>query len=162
MPSIRELNGVLNRIGNFNPTQFEQDFDNRLILQKTIYLLQAFGLNVGYSFNWYLRGPYSPDLSRTTYLVASNYDPEASAQFCDEKSEKRFCEFLAFIGTKKNDQVWLETVASIHFLANLYGEKNEAEVYARVSRKMGQLSRQRFVEAWNYLCRTGLLSTTIS
>ncbi len=42
----------------------EQDtFDNRLILQKAIYILQASGLNFGYRYSWYIRGPYCPDVT---------------------------------------------------------------------------------------------------
>jgi len=32
-------------------------FDERLALQKTIYLAQQMGVPLGYQFSWYLRGP---------------------------------------------------------------------------------------------------------
>ncbi len=38
----------------------------RVILQKKVYLLQELGVDIGYSYNWYLKGPYSPGL--TTYV----------------------------------------------------------------------------------------------
>lgn len=42
----------------------EQDtFDNRLILQKAIYILQASGINFGYRYSWYIKGPYCPDVT---------------------------------------------------------------------------------------------------
>lgn len=50
-------------------------FNSRLILQKTVYLLEEAGIRLGYSFNWYLRGPYSPGLTRDLYdLNASSED----------------------------------------------------------------------------------------
>lgn len=42
-------------------------FSDRLAMQKSIYLSQEFGINLGYFFRWYLHGPYSPSLSRDAY-----------------------------------------------------------------------------------------------
>jgi len=47
-------------------------FDSRLILQKTVYLIEEAGIRLGYSFNWHLRGPYSPALTRDLFDLASN------------------------------------------------------------------------------------------
>jgi uncharacterized protein YwgA len=38
-------------------------FNDRLRVQKVIYLLQYFGLPTKWNFSWYLRGPYAPDLT---------------------------------------------------------------------------------------------------
>lgn len=38
----------------------KNNFDDRLRLQKYVYLIQRLGLSLGYRFNEYLRGPYSP------------------------------------------------------------------------------------------------------
>jgi uncharacterized protein YwgA len=163
LPSIRELNGLLNRIGNFDPDEFEEDFDSRLILQKTIYLLQAFGLNLGYRYSWYLRGPYSSELAHATYSVANCYDDEATIKFSNKNDETRFRKFLVFLGNKKDNQEWMETTASIHFLAKLYGEQNDALVFEMVRDKMGsQLSRTHFAEIWNKLWLNGLLAMEIT
>ncbi|MDA4110945.1 MAG: hypothetical protein OK439_00290 [Thaumarchaeota archaeon] len=42
-------------------------FQHRLKLQKVIYLLQQYGLQTRWGFNWYLRGPYSPELAHALY-----------------------------------------------------------------------------------------------
>lgn len=52
------------------PFQLET-FEDRLILQKAIYLAQAAGVRLGYYFRWYLRGPYCPALTADAYAVAS-------------------------------------------------------------------------------------------
>jgi len=63
--TLKEL-GVSSDISGFN---------SRLILQKTVYLLEEAGIRLGYSFSWYLRGPYSPGLTRDLYdLNASSED----------------------------------------------------------------------------------------
>src|SRR5437762_1233304 len=67
-------------------------FDDRLILQKSVYLAQAAGIQLGYHFQWYLRGPYSPMLTKDAFAI----DAEASRQATssqewklDEESSKR-------------------------------------------------------------------------
>src|SRR3989442_1336381 len=45
------------------------DFPSRLSLQKTIYLVQAAGVDLGYSYSWYLRGPYSSALTRDAFAL---------------------------------------------------------------------------------------------
>lgn len=44
-------------------------FDDRLILQKVVYLLQESGLEMGYRYHWYLRGPYSTGLTDDAYFL---------------------------------------------------------------------------------------------
>lgn len=158
MPNTKILNGLVNRIGNFDPNEYKNSFDTRLILQKTIYLLQAFGLNIGFHYNWYLRGPYSPDLTRVAYEVVDSYDDEIVAEFDNAQDEERFSHFLQFIENKKNDHYKMEAVASIHFLAKLYGEKNEGLVFEEVRQKMRRLDHKTFTCFWDELCQNGLFS----
>ena len=51
-------------------------FDDRIICQKKIFLLQSLGTDLGYTYNWYVHGPYSPSLKNYVYnnleLLASN------------------------------------------------------------------------------------------
>ncbi len=42
-------------------------FEDKLVLQKTICLLELMGVRIGYSFSLYIRGPYSPDLTEDIY-----------------------------------------------------------------------------------------------
>jgi len=42
-------------------------FNDRLRLQKLGYLVQALGASGGFTFSWYLRGPYSSSLTRMLY-----------------------------------------------------------------------------------------------
>jgi len=43
------------------------DFQDKLVIQKIVYLLQMKGIKFNYSFNLYVRGPYSPDLTKDIY-----------------------------------------------------------------------------------------------
>ncbi len=46
-----------------------ESFENRLILQKAIYLLQFIGMDLNYDFSWYLYGPYSPELAAEAFAI---------------------------------------------------------------------------------------------
>ncbi len=41
-----------------------KDFHSRLSLQKTVYLIQLAGIDLGYRFSWYRHGPYSRELPK--------------------------------------------------------------------------------------------------
>ncbi|MGC9107083.1 MAG: hypothetical protein ACP5IE_02690 [Infirmifilum sp.] len=45
----------------------KNSFDDRLRLQKYVFIMEKLNLNLGYSFNQYLRGPYSPALAMDYY-----------------------------------------------------------------------------------------------
>lgn len=52
----------------------QSSFDDRLILQKAIYLVQQAGVDLNYRYTWYLRGPYCSDLTRDAYEMLSEPD----------------------------------------------------------------------------------------
>jgi len=53
------------------------DFDRRLMVQKALYLVEESGLDLGYFFHWYLRGPYSPGVSRDLFPAVDELDSGA-------------------------------------------------------------------------------------
>ena len=151
------LGGVLKRIGNFLPESFEKAFDSRLIFQKTIYLLQAFGLHFGYRFSWYVSGPYSTNLTRDGYELIGSFKEAPNVTFTKASSEEKFNDFLSFLGDRKNDANWLETLASIHFLRRVYPKKGRMEILGMILEKQPHLTAEEFNEALLHLEEFGLL-----
>jgi uncharacterized protein YwgA len=47
-------------------------FENRIKLQKLVYILKSLGVDFGYDFTWYIYGPYSSDLTHDGYLFTRN------------------------------------------------------------------------------------------
>ena len=95
-------------------------FKDRLIMQKTVYLAQAAGINLGYFYHWYLHGPYSPSLTRDEYAidadVTSGLD-DSEGWKLDEKSSKRLEEIKGIFRTEREKLAEkLELLASVHFL----------------------------------------------
>ncbi|MEM3594689.1 MAG: hypothetical protein QXS27_08150 [Candidatus Jordarchaeaceae archaeon] len=88
---------------NFN---FNKDsFEDRIKLQKYVRIAKLFGLDLGYRFNLYLRGPYSPDLA-SDYYGLSGPMPELAR--LDNFDSKKFLKMV-----RDKDTRWLETAATI-------------------------------------------------
>ncbi len=49
-------------------------FDDRLIAQKVVCLLELRGIDLGYSCSLYVRGPYSPDLTKDLYAHTREFE----------------------------------------------------------------------------------------
>lgn len=103
-------------------------FDDRLISQKKVFLLQELGVNIGYSYNWYVRGPYSPDL--TTYIF-NNLDVLKEQDF----SNYRFSDTVqgkidsvnALADTKPDSlsiPSWYELLASVLYIHKKWKKKD--------------------------------------
>jgi hypothetical protein len=95
-------------------------FNDRLICQKKIYLLQGLGTDLGYSYNWYVRGPYSPALTKYLY------------SYLEVLSQKDFSKYILVGDTESNintvndlkkeapnnldEASWYELLASLSYL----------------------------------------------
>ena len=101
-------------------------FSKRLILQKKVYLAQVTGIDLGYRFGWYLRGPYSKSLTAEAFeLVEDFQQDETSVETAPIGKDKRaqlnkvkpLCEIPS--GEDFEEGVWLELLASLHFLRHV-------------------------------------------
>ena len=98
-------------------------FDDRLILQKSVYLLQSAGIQLGYRFRWYLKGPYSPDMTANAFGIVNEGESGAAELMgwkLDETSAQigqRLHPLLCREGESASDQARrLELLASVLFL----------------------------------------------
>ncbi len=98
-------------------------FNNRLLLQKKVYLLKELGLDLDYNFHLYLHGPYSKDLATDGYKIST----------IKNSSDKKVFVIDSAILTKlkelekghNNDILWFELLATITYLKNV--EKKDKE-----------------------------------
>lgn len=150
---ISSLGGILKRIGNYDMSSLQ----DRIIFQKTVYLLQAFGLYLGYKFSWYIYGPYSTQLTRDGFELIEIYDKVPEMRFAKEENEKVFLKFFLFLGGRKNDSNWLEVLASIHFLKELYPKESKERIINKVIDKQPYFNKEICEEAWSYLELFGLI-----
>src|SRR5262244_2477390 len=96
-------------------------FSDRLILQKAVYLSQAAGVQLGYSYNWYLRGPYSPTLTRDAFAIDTELKQgvdDSKGSNLDPTSLQRLGELRKLINSIPPQELSgeLELLASVRFL----------------------------------------------
>ena len=49
--------------------------EDRKRVQKAVYIGQEAGVDLGYSYGWYLLGPYSPELTQNYFTLAQSNFP---------------------------------------------------------------------------------------
>lgn len=104
--------------------------DDRKRVQKAVYLVQEAGLGLGYSYGWYLYGPYSTQLTSDYYALdaerrslgaeAPKYKLVASAKSSVDRV-RPLMEVPTSIGDQLTLEDWLELLASYHFLRRSSG-----------------------------------------
>jgi len=137
--------GILKRV---YPKFDMLSFSNRLTIQKFIYLMDAYGLNLGYRFSLYLYGPYSTELTKDAFQIRE-YNTVKPLRFEDDAAEENFVKFIRFLNPHKKDVEWLELAASIHFLIGLHG-KSKAKVLSALHQKRASYSvnKGEFGKVW--------------
>ena len=63
-----------------------ETIQDRILLQKKVYLFQDLGVSLGYGYSWYVHGPYSPDLATVAYQII----PEGSDSLRDKTIKQDF------------------------------------------------------------------------
>lgn len=115
--------------------------DDRIRLQKAIYLSQEAGVPLGYRFSWYVRGPYSPSLTSDYYSleVASNDDSDGNNRKrlrSDIRGKlsiiKPIMSVPAALRNNLSHTMWLELVSSTHYLLKTVGRNDADEARSRL------------------------------
>lgn len=140
-------------------------FEDRLILQKAVYLAQAAGVNLGYYYHWYLHGPYSPSLTRDEYAIGfergQGVDDSEGWKLDDESTDKlKKLHSLISEDDRRQLSIKLELLASVHFLVNRKQvRQNDArEIAATLKRFKKNFSEEEVQDALRELIDYGLLA----
>ncbi len=117
----RQQIGVKLTIDGLNLPFKIDGFQSRLIMQKSVYLAQAAGVNLGYYYHWYLYGPYSSSLTRDEYAIATDVSvglDESEGWKLDDISSQRLEGIRDIFTEPGRDKLAkkLELLASVHFL----------------------------------------------
>jgi len=111
-----------------------KEFNDRLVLQKAIYLAQEAGVDMGYPFCWYLKGPYSSQLAVDGFAISSELASgrNESENWVLPKPLKDALEKIRNFFTAEDLPKKLELLASVHFLAkkkNIGNPKNILKIF---------------------------------
>ncbi len=140
-------------------------FEDRLILQKAVYLAQAAGVNLGYYYHWYLHGPYCPSLTRDEYAIGCEHGQgidDSEGWKLDDESSGRLKKLQNLIPKSDRPELRrkLELLASVHFLINRRQvRQNDArEIAATLERFKKDFSEEEVQNALRELIDYGLLA----
>lgn len=151
-----DLGAILRQFPEF---QFSMDtFNDRLKLQKLIYLLQASGVFLGYQYSWYLRGPYCSTLATCGFELREIYDeiPEKiKIEFPNLNTRDKFAKFKKAMANRWTDNDFLEIAASVHLLYTL-GKKYDQTI-EKVAAKQKRFTEEQVKQVWEELKEWGLL-----
>ncbi len=133
--------------------EFKLDtLSNRIIFQKTIYLLQELGLDVGYKFNWYIYGPYSSQLASDGFELEGKQETKDFSPIRVKKSiTSKFDKLI-----DKNSSTWYEFLSSILFLKNK--KETKEKIFKQLAEHQSYLGDyETFEIAWKKLEVAGLI-----
>ncbi|KGD19553.1 hypothetical protein DP42_4659 [Burkholderia pseudomallei] len=98
--------------------------EDRMRLQKAVYLMQAAGANLGYRYSWYLRGPYSTALTQDYFAIAEaigegDLDDTRSLKAEVAQRIRKAAKVLVKPAAARNISThsWFELLASLHYLS---------------------------------------------
>lgn len=147
-------------------------FDKRLTVQKKIYLAQLMGVDLGYRFSWYLRGPYSTRLTEDAFALiddvrSGDKEYEHFTLLDDTVAKIRGTNRLCRLpkGFDGADEDWIELLASLHYLRHIaYRPKGTKREFGETFQEL-IATKPRFVpmekqarQAWEVLDEGGLIS----
>lgn len=92
-------------------------FEDRMEMQKAVYLLQNMGISVGdYRFMWYKHGPYSQTLQNDIFNLYGVDDIDINFS-ADAKKEIDTLKSVIFKeGLEYNESQWVECLGSLHYI----------------------------------------------
>ena len=140
-------------------------FQDRLIMQKAVYLAQAAGVNLGYYYHWYLYGPYSPSLTRDEYAIAMAISAdmdESKGWKLDDSSSQRLEKIQGIFAEPDWNKLAkkLELLASVHFLIERkqVSKVDTRRITATLARFNKDFSEEEVKKALRELISYGLLA----
>ena len=143
-----------------------KSFDDRLVLQKSVMLIQKAGVSLGYSYNWHLRGPYSPSLASDAFAISPRMDEfqqELPRWNLDQPSVQKLGKLKPLFEIPRDQDAvpYLELRASILYV--LDHEKiepgNAASIHASLVRRGKQFTLSQVEEAIGQLLKFELIGS---
>ena len=120
------------------------DFKSRLMLQKYVFIASRLGLNLGYEFSLYIRGPYSRDLAYDYYHL-----PEEGEELPESF---KVDEFLSLV--EGRDSEWLEVAATVLMI---WEHTKDLDWAIKRTEELKGTPRERVEEIANTLLKFGLI-----
>lgn len=134
MNNTSRLFASLSALG-INPTM--SSFEERKQVQKMVYLLDnAFEMNFGFHYNWYLHGPYSPQVTRIIFdVVEGQQTVNSNPAILSSNDLNKIEKLKSFLKGDINSIDELELLGSLHYLLTCNNEKPRTKEIVKFMRE---------------------------
>lgn len=131
------------------------EFRNRLMLQKLAYLAREMGLGCGLAFDWYVRGPYSPSLTRILFAADELGLLRTGPAELSDSETKVVQSIRDLLGNDVNNPEVLELISSVwYFLPRgVLRRKRRQAIVKRLLECKPQFSAQEIEQAIDRILR---------
>ena len=146
-------------------------------LVKFVYLIQEWGIDLGYRYGWFIYnplrfegpftiGPYSTQLLYYEDDVREILDKNENMQTLDEEQKYRLNSLVSLIelllksfkGTKKTLEYTLELISTLHFTVKYSGMPKEKDaIINRIIEVKPELRKEDLTRLWDLLTKIGLI-----
>jgi len=134
----------------------EGNFDTRFWIQKCVFLAKFYGLDLQYTYDMYLYGPYSTELTQAYYDAEKAATIPAVAKLPESFRSEAFLKMV-----KNRENKWLEIAATIMKLEPIYGlQDGSASLISKAHRIKHNCEIDFVTKVFDDLKRIGLLSNT--
>lgn len=123
-------------------------FSDRKKLQKLVYLTENFGIDLGFTFSWYVYGPYSSKLTRVMF----DKDQGTSSKLASIPNLKDKIKNLRnFLGDDITSSDKLELLASVHYIACIIDDptSRKTEVFNIIGEQKPQFTKEEVENAYS-------------
>lgn len=134
-----ELKICIDALGFIDSNSDMNDFKTISIVQRSVYLLQEFGLDLGYRYMWHLKGPYSSSLENIYSELICNQQLFKKLNRKAKLKENtqiimNTCKDFVNNTKPKNKTMaeWLELVTSLHYLKKYTHRGQKAKNYQQL------------------------------
>lgn len=146
MENERSTIRILNALTDFDL----EEFNDRLRLQKIVFLARKLGYDLGFSYNWYARGPYSPSLTRM--LFSANEQDQLILDDVELNADERKIvrQLRDFLKEDVEDPRTLELLASVwyHLRRRTYTREEKNDLIENIVQLKPKFSRCEVEEAY--------------
>ena len=93
-------------------------FAERKKVQKLVYMLdKVFGMDFKFPYNWYLHGPYSPEVTKIVFdVVEGRQVVRPNPEVLSGRDLTKIDQMKSFLGNDVDSNDRLELLVSLHFL----------------------------------------------
>ena len=128
-----------------------ETFNQRKVIQKLCYLLESFGVDLGFRFGWYLHGPYSSNVAHVLYDNPEAFSAKADTNVLSEEEKIKIKAMRNFLGEDLGVPDALELLVSLHFLLHAVqtsGSGGERDVIETLRKLKPSFSQEQVERAY--------------